>query len=511
MSVLSQNHRTLPIFQEVRRTSGKLWEHMTMRPEHQDPNALDNMKPFKRYCFHKFTMSSCYVKDVTEMQSLEINEMLRIRLHEAGSNEEIFTSVAWIRAFNINEPIYAELCHEFYSTYEFDEVYVDDELQTKKIINFRLGGRAHSLTLLELLEEDVVRSLGALIYCRDLDTTTLRDLIDSYGKLILEDPQPGVPKVVIPRPPKASMQDLYDTMCWERMVEVKQIWVLGVKVLLMVALKWCRVEMSLGYNERFFVDIFGWCLHPDIKKGISLFILNSLLEVYHLAKFQESVYDITSLSSSSKIDHLKEIKKYSIGLGFVIMEKEINDNIGDSKREDGKASLGNFKDDDTGKVISIDMKINSKSWERYFEVHKRLEIKMKSGDVVAGVSKNGLVNLVYEIIDLPGRYSAMRYIKDEFFYAHASYSETVVKLDCKIDQERKNREVLADHKMVQNGVKMVEYGLSDKEEAMSSKDLRVVGDGNACFVGFDEIVQGSKEIELFVHTSVDIVMSFEVD
>ncbi|GKA35691.1 hypothetical protein Tco_0722182 [Tanacetum coccineum] len=67
-------------------------------------------------------------------------------LREAGSNEEIFTSVAWIRAFYINEPIYAELCHEFYSTYEFDEVYADDELQTKKIVKFRLGGRAHSLT-----------------------------------------------------------------------------------------------------------------------------------------------------------------------------------------------------------------------------------------------------------------------------------------------------------------------------------------------------------------------------
>ncbi|GJU21954.1 hypothetical protein Tco_1155296, partial [Tanacetum coccineum] len=42
---------------------------------------------------------------------------------KAESNEEIFTSIAWIRAFNIKEPIYSELCHEFYSTYEFDEVY----------------------------------------------------------------------------------------------------------------------------------------------------------------------------------------------------------------------------------------------------------------------------------------------------------------------------------------------------------------------------------------------------
>ncbi|GJV88015.1 hypothetical protein Tco_1531953 [Tanacetum coccineum] len=186
---------------------------MMMRPDHHDPNAQDNMKPWKNYCFHKFTMSFCYGKDVAEMQSLEINGMLRIRLREAGSNEEIFTS-------------------------------------SKKIIKLILGGRAHNLTLLEfarrlglyqaveleeegfnvyfegglrnddnfnaheywVLTEDVVRSLSAPIYCRDLDTTTLRDLTDSDGKLILEDPQPGVPRVGIPRPPRASMQDLYDRM-----------------------------------------------------------------------------------------------------------------------------------------------------------------------------------------------------------------------------------------------------------------------------------------------------------
>ncbi|GKE58041.1 hypothetical protein Tco_1497226, partial [Tanacetum coccineum] len=103
-----------------------------MRPDHQDPNALDKMKLWKRM--------GC---------NGEIDDMLRIRLREAGSNKEIFTSVAWIKAFNINEPIYGELCHTFYSTYEFNEVCADDELQTKKIIKFRLGGRAHSLTLLE--------------------------------------------------------------------------------------------------------------------------------------------------------------------------------------------------------------------------------------------------------------------------------------------------------------------------------------------------------------------------
>ncbi|GJY30693.1 putative reverse transcriptase, RNA-dependent DNA polymerase [Tanacetum coccineum] len=215
----------------------KLWEHTMMRPDHQDPNALDKMNSWKIYCYHKFTMSSCYGKDVPKMQSLE-------------------------------------LYHEFYSTCEFDEVCANDELQTKKIIKFRLGRRAHCLTLLEfaqrlglyqaveldeegfnvyfegglrsdehfntheywyanvawliarwmkrkragtqkesqiccgqfiskiakkckVLIEDVVRSLSASIYCRDLDTITLRDLIDSEGKLIPEDPQPGVPRVGI--------------------------------------------------------------------------------------------------------------------------------------------------------------------------------------------------------------------------------------------------------------------------------------------------------------------------
>nr|GEZ74656.1 hypothetical protein [Tanacetum cinerariifolium] len=166
-------------------------EHTTEKPNHRDPNAQDNTKQWKRCCFHNFTTSSYYGKDVTEMLSLgcdgEIDDMLKIRLHEARSNEEIFTFVAWIRAFNINEPIYAELCHEFHSTYEFDEE-------------------------VRVLTEDVVRSLSALIYCRYLDTTTLKDLIDSDGKLIPEDPQPSVPRVGIPRPPRASMQDLYDRM-----------------------------------------------------------------------------------------------------------------------------------------------------------------------------------------------------------------------------------------------------------------------------------------------------------
>nr|GFA26179.1 hypothetical protein [Tanacetum cinerariifolium] len=109
-------------------------EQKMMKLDHHDPNALDSIRQWKKCCFYGFIMSFYYGNVVAEKQSLD---------------EEIFTSVAWIRAFNINEPIYVELCHGFYSTYKFDEVCVDDELQTKKIVKFRLGGRAHILTLLE--------------------------------------------------------------------------------------------------------------------------------------------------------------------------------------------------------------------------------------------------------------------------------------------------------------------------------------------------------------------------
>ncbi|GKE62781.1 hypothetical protein Tco_1513148, partial [Tanacetum coccineum] len=73
-----------------------------------------------------------------------------------------------------------------------------------------------------VLTEHMVRSLSAPIYCRDLDTITLRDLIDSEGKLIPEDPQLRVPRVGIPRPLRASMHDLYDRMGRMGRMEIRQ-------------------------------------------------------------------------------------------------------------------------------------------------------------------------------------------------------------------------------------------------------------------------------------------------
>ncbi|GJQ92787.1 hypothetical protein Tco_0003926 [Tanacetum coccineum] len=158
--------------------------------------------------------------------------MLEIKGVEIGGNEEVFTSEAWRRAFDIREPIYTGLCHEFFSTYEFDEEVTDEELTTKKLIKFKLGGRGHSLRLLELahrlvriscvylgvllrplgvleptkfvmklakkmqlLTDDVLDGLSASIHCRSLDATTLRELIGPN----VSHPQTGPRRNTCPR------------------------------------------------------------------------------------------------------------------------------------------------------------------------------------------------------------------------------------------------------------------------------------------------------------------------
>ncbi|GJS67960.1 hypothetical protein Tco_0682525 [Tanacetum coccineum] len=100
----------------------------------------------------------------------EIEEMLEIKVYKIGGQQEIFTFEAWRRLFDINEKIYTELCHEFYSTYTFDEVCVDDELGTKRVIKFKLRGSGHTLTLLEfaqrlrLYHADEVNDEGFEVY-----------------------------------------------------------------------------------------------------------------------------------------------------------------------------------------------------------------------------------------------------------------------------------------------------------------------------------------------------------
>ncbi|GJR25412.1 hypothetical protein Tco_1101644 [Tanacetum coccineum] len=243
-----------------------LWEGCNKEAKSRYNTILANLLPGHVY-------SPCVVNwDILNRMGCdgEINDMLRIKLREAGSNEEIFTYVAWIRAFNIKEPIYLKLCHELglYHAEELDEegfdVYFQGGLRSDEHFNAKeywydkiqkndlwllimfdakhQNGYANMAWLIarwmkrkgvgtqkesqiccgqfitkiarkvRVVNDAMIRSLSALIYCRDLDTITLRELIDSEGRLIPEDPQPGVPRVAIPRPPRASMQDLYDRM-----------------------------------------------------------------------------------------------------------------------------------------------------------------------------------------------------------------------------------------------------------------------------------------------------------
>ncbi|GJR43422.1 hypothetical protein Tco_1311525 [Tanacetum coccineum] len=60
----------------------------------------------------------------------------------------------------------------------------------------------HSITRMarkiSLLTDGVLDRLSALIYYRSLDVTTLRELIGYNGRLIAEDPTPGVPRADMP-------------------------------------------------------------------------------------------------------------------------------------------------------------------------------------------------------------------------------------------------------------------------------------------------------------------------
>ncbi|GJX65937.1 hypothetical protein Tco_0300280 [Tanacetum coccineum] len=126
----------------------------------------------------------------------------------------------------------------------------------------------------------------------------------------------------------------------------------------------------------------------------------SLLDAYHMAKWQESMNDImrknssTSLSSSSKIDHSKaekednvelefcgdrkgndsqssceEINKFGVKVLEVPCEEHVEgirikskgSNELDDKNMD-KVSLDGSKDTDTGEAFSNDIKIDSKGW-----------------------------------------------------------------------------------------------------------------------------------------------------
>ncbi|GKA60281.1 hypothetical protein Tco_0759688, partial [Tanacetum coccineum] len=75
-----------------------------------------------------------------------------------------------------------------------------DKIQKNDLWLLSMFDARHQNWKARMLSDDVLRSLSASIYCRDMDTATLRELIDFEGRLIPEAPEPGVPRVAVLRP-----------------------------------------------------------------------------------------------------------------------------------------------------------------------------------------------------------------------------------------------------------------------------------------------------------------------
>nr|GEU71025.1 hypothetical protein [Tanacetum cinerariifolium] len=198
---------------------------MMIKPDHQDPNALDNTKPWRRYCSHKFIMNFWNEMVATEIMGCGegIDGMLRINLCEAGTNEEIFTSIGLYHVEELDEEgfdMYFQgglRSDEHFNAQEHQNGYANVAgLIARWMKRKRAGTQSESLIYCgqfimklsrkaRVLSDEVIRSLSAPIYCRDLDTMTLRELIDSESRLIPKALQSNIPRVAISKDQRASM------------------------------------------------------------------------------------------------------------------------------------------------------------------------------------------------------------------------------------------------------------------------------------------------------------------
>ena len=65
------------------------------------------------------------------------------------SRDEEIVIPMWERIFRLNEPVCREWCLEFYSSLQVDDEFNDTEIQTKKLIHFRCGGKQRHCTIAE--------------------------------------------------------------------------------------------------------------------------------------------------------------------------------------------------------------------------------------------------------------------------------------------------------------------------------------------------------------------------
>nr|GFA86034.1 hypothetical protein [Tanacetum cinerariifolium] len=201
-----------------------------MKSDHLDPKEPVNSKQWRKLCSRSIV-------------DWEIEEMLEIKLVEIGGDQEICGSEVWRHAFDINEPIYIELCHAIYSTYEFNErlgLYFNEEVREERFEIYFHGGlrsdghfnareywlsisiekdqhlsRSHASTtrkpILRAKNQDVHANVAWVIVkwmkkkragsCKEsmicCDRITIRDLIGPNGRLITKAPMLGAPRVAM--------------------------------------------------------------------------------------------------------------------------------------------------------------------------------------------------------------------------------------------------------------------------------------------------------------------------
>lgn len=82
--------------------------------------------------------------DWPSMEALGVSTQLKSYLVHTKEDGQLYPK-AWLRLFDIREPVYRELCYEFFATFYFDTLC--DDYDRDNMISFHLGGKDHSMSL----------------------------------------------------------------------------------------------------------------------------------------------------------------------------------------------------------------------------------------------------------------------------------------------------------------------------------------------------------------------------
>ncbi|GJT01443.1 hypothetical protein Tco_0822612 [Tanacetum coccineum] len=167
-------------------------EHMIMRSGHPVPNALEMLKPWNKHYFQMFTTNSWNGELLHKIGSgNEIDQMLKISLKEAQTEEEVFF-IEWLgewRLYHANG-----IGRRRFLILLFNSMF-EDRHQNRY---------ANVAWVIAKMDEYQEWELEVKTRPVDLLWTTLRELIDSEDRLILDIPVDDVQRVAAQRAPRVQ-------------------------------------------------------------------------------------------------------------------------------------------------------------------------------------------------------------------------------------------------------------------------------------------------------------------